>query len=306
MRSIVTNRNLVNQLQTRTRTSIFKKTNLGILILLSRSPFHTITSTTSTSSRSITTSSKPLFATPTSLPINFNSMTSNSTNSIPPSSAPSWKYTPEKIAATVAKTIATSQALLDSVVALKPEERTFESVYRVLGFREGVESKEAEPSLFLQYVSTDAEIRSASVEADKTIQDFSLSSITRKDVYKALLDAQTHTEKNGIKLNDEEKRLMERMLLDRTRAGLGLTEDKQTELLEINKKIMGLEVDFQTNCNAENGELLFTAEELDGVPQDTIEGYPKVGDKFKVTFKTPDIIPGKLFLAHFPVRRNFD
>lgn len=58
---------------------------------------------------------------------------------------------------------------------------------------------------------------------------------------------------------------------------------------------MSIEVDFQRHCNEENGSLLFTAEELDGVPKDTVASYPKETvdgvEKYKVTFKTPDIIP---------------
>lgn len=36
---------------------------------------------------------------------------------------------------------------------------------------------------------------------------------------------------------------------------------------------------------------LIIFQQLDGVPQVTIDGYEKEGDKYRVTFKTPDIIP---------------
>lgn len=84
---------------------------------------------------------------------------------------------------------------------------------------------------------------------------------------------------------------MDRMIRDRKRNGLGLEQSKQDELLKIKTKIMELEVDFQRTCNEEKGFLLFTEEELAGVPQAAVEGYPKEGDKYKVTFKTPDITP---------------
>lgn len=120
-------------------------------------------------------------------------------------------------------------------------------------------------------------------------QDFSLSAITRVDVYKALRAAEAHTKKNNVSLNPEEQRLLDRMILDRTRSGLGLPDDKREELLANQKKIMGLEVDFQKNCNEEKGFLLFTAGELDGVPD--IDGYAQQDGKYKVTHKTPDITP---------------
>ncbi len=81
------------------------------------------------------------------------------------------------------------------------------------------------------------------------------------------------------------------MIRDRKRNGLALEKSKRDELLKLQTKIMGLEVDFQRACNEEKGFLLFTEEELVGVPATAIEGYPKEGDKYKVTFKTPDIVP---------------
>jgi Zn-dependent oligopeptidase len=96
--------------------------------------------------------------------------------------------------------------------------------------------------LFLQYVSTNDAVRDASVEADKVAQEFELSSITRLDVYEALKDAEEHTKANNVKLNAEEQRLLERLLLDRTRNGLALEPEKREELLKLKTEIMQLEV----------------------------------------------------------------
>lgn len=89
----------------------------------------------------------------------------------------------------------------------------------------------------------------------------------------------------NIKLNDEEKRLLDRMIRDRTRHGLALEKAQREKLLEIKTKIMGLEVDFQNTCNSEKGFLLFTREELDGVPEAVLDGYPQEEDKYRVTYK---------------------
>ncbi|KAM0786272.1 hypothetical protein ACM66B_001752 [Microbotryomycetes sp. NB124-2] len=208
---------------------------------------------------------------------------------VPPVLPPKWVYTADDIRQTVDSSLRTTDDVLDSIGKLAPEECTFETVVRRLALRGGDQDKEIEPSLFMQYVSTDKDVRDASVAADKQAQDHGLSSLTRMDVYKALEAAKAHTEKNDIKLNPEEQRLLDRLLLDRTRAGLALPDDERNQLLEINKRIMSLEVDFQKNCNEEDGFLLLTADELDGVPD--IDGYTKEGDKYKATFKTPDIVP---------------
>lgn len=54
---------------------------------------------------------------------------------------------------------------------------------------------------------------------------------------------------------------------------------------------MVLEVDFAKACNEEKGFLLFTREELAGVPEDVVAGFPEQDGKLKVTHKTPDYVP---------------
>lgn len=44
-------------------------------------------------------------------------------------------------------------------------------------------------------------------------------------------------------------------------------------------------------------------QELDGVPAEVISGYPKEGDKYRVTYKTPDITP-VLCVPSFPHSLN--
>ncbi|KAI5478751.1 metallopeptidase MepB [Pseudohyphozyma bogoriensis] len=209
----------------------------------------------------------------------------------PPTAPPSWSYTPQHLTSTIESTISTTRALIDSIVALPKDERTFETVFRPLALREGEAARESEPALFLQYVSTEKEVRDASVEGDKQMQDFGLDTDSRIDLYTALLDAKEHTTSHNISLNAEEQRLMARMIRDRERNGLGLPEDKRTELLEVKKKINSLAIDFQRACNEEKGFLDLTQEELEGVPKSVMEGYEKTEKGYKVTYKTPDIIP---------------
>ncbi|KAK4705328.1 DNA-directed RNA polymerase III subunit RPC6, partial [Phenoliferia sp. Uapishka_3] len=212
----------------------------------------------------------------------------NSTDPTAPVQPPNWTYTPENVDAAVEGTIDKTKALLDAIVALPANQRTFDTVFRQLALREGEAAKESEPAIFLQYVSTDEAIRDRSVAGDKKIQDFDLESVTRIDVYEALLDAKKHTEENKVALNPEEQRLMDRMLRDRQRNGLALAPEKRDALLEV--------AHFPAYA-------YFGLQELDGVPEDVIGGFSKEGDKLKVTFKTQDIVP--LFkYANLPATRK--
>lgn len=184
-------------------------------------------------------------------------LTLDRTDPTPPTRPPVWSYTPSQIDSTIAASIETTRQLLTKIVALPTSERTFETVFRPLALREGNASKETEPALFLQYVSTEEAVRDRSVAADKELQvsvgcvlveldwslgaharliasqEFDLSNVTRLDVYEALLDAKKHTEDHNIALTKEEERLMVRMLRDRARNGLALAPEKREALLEV-------------------------------------------------------------------------
>lgn len=60
--------------------------------------------------------------------------------------------------------------LLDEIAALPKEQRNFDNVVRRMGLYDSEADKEAEPSLFLQYVSEDEAVRNASVDGDKKLQ----------------------------------------------------------------------------------------------------------------------------------------
>ncbi|POY73392.1 hypothetical protein BMF94_3730 [Rhodotorula taiwanensis] len=211
---------------------------------------------------------------------------------------PRWAdYTPEHIPALTNKTLAEFDTFLDQLVATPRGQRTFESIVEPLALRSAECDRTLEPALFLQYVSTEKDIRDASVEADKVVQAWSVDMVGREDVYEALLDAQKHVEGDAttVQLNPEQKRLLDRMVLERKRNGLGLDKENRTKFQELKKRIMALEVDFQRACNEEKGFMLFTKEELEGVPEDVISGFATVEEggatKYKVTHKTPDVSP---------------
>lgn len=139
----------------------------------------------------------------------------------------------------------------------------------------------------MQYVSTDETVRDASVELSKSSSEYGIIASMREDVFQALKNAEKNIDKSN--LSPEQKRLLEKELRDRKRAGLDLPKDKQELLMAKKKEISKLSVDFNRNCNEEKGKIEFTEEELEGVPKDVIEGFPKSEDgKRAMSFKTPD------------------
>ncbi|KAF8752972.1 Peptidase family M3 [Rhizoctonia solani] len=179
----------------------------------------------------------------------------------PPQAPLRWDHSPEDVMSFTKEAIENSRNMQDTVASLSESECSFGSVFLPLALAEAHLDATTEPLSFYQ---------------NKLVREFGIESSMRVDVYTALLNAR----KKGEKLTKEEQRLVDKMILDGKRAGLALPEDKRAELMKLKKELSV-------------GTVAFTREELNGVPEDVINGYTPVEgtDKLAVTFKTPDIFP---------------
>ena len=66
----------------------------------------------------------------------------------------------------------------------------------------------------------------------------------RLDVFNAKTAAQKNIESSGAKLTSEQKRLVDKMLLDGKRAGLALPEAQRNELTELKKLLSQTTLEF--------------------------------------------------------------
>lgn len=101
-----------------------------------------------------------------------------------------------------------------------------------------------EPLVFYQNVAESKELRDASNEAEILFRDYSVDAGMRLDIYQAKLAAQKNIKESGQKLTAEEERLVEKLVLDGTRDGLGLPEDERNQLLKLSKELSQLCVEF--------------------------------------------------------------
>jgi len=184
---------------------------------------------------------------------------------------------------------ASTQKVYDNVGAVLSNEVDEKNVLLQLAhndYKDGVERNMID---FLQHVSTDKEIRSASTEADKILSEFDVEMSMREDVFKNLLSLQ---EKNVV-TKSELKRYLDRLVKIGKRNGLHLSSDLQDEVKGIKKRISDLSIEFHKNCNEENTELLFSEDQLVGLPDDFMKSLTKTedGSKYKVSLKYPHYFP---------------
>ena len=191
-----------------------------------------------------------------------------------------------------------SKALQDGMVKdVQPGKAEFNNVLLPFARDDNMMSLETHIIGFYQAVSTDAKLRDASTEAEKLMDDFSIESSMREDIFK-LVDEAFKKQKDDQSLDSESRRLLEKDHKSYIRMGLGIPAGpKRDRFKAIKKRLSELSITFQKNLNEEQGGLWFARKELEGVPEDVLGGL-KEGEKgtenegkLWLTFKYPDLFP---------------
>ncbi|ROT43055.1 peptidase family M3 [Sodiomyces alkalinus F11] len=227
----------------------------------------------------------------------------------PPQAPPLFVGTNDSIAADAQKICDTTRSLLDKVVAeVSPEQATFQNVMAPIVEDENLSALQTRILGFYQYVAADADLRTASTEADKILDDFGIECAMREDVFK-LVDAAYSRRDKETELEPESLRLLEKDRKNYIKFGLGLPAGPQRDRFkEIKKRLSQIQIEFTRNLNEENGGVWLTPEELDGVPEDVLVGLEKGKDenegKLKLSFKYPDLFPTLKFAKNPETRRK--
>ncbi|KAG6380319.1 hypothetical protein JVT61DRAFT_8428 [Boletus reticuloceps] len=214
----------------------------------------------------------------------------------PPQLPPTWQHTVEDIERLTTEALAKDKKISDDIVQLPEDQLGFDNL--ALANTEATFDIAIEPLSFYQNVSTDKAIRDVSTKSEERARKYANQESMREDLYKVKVTAAANLRKTGAwdALSAEQKRLVDKMLLDGKRAGLGVESKEEREKLKrLKDDLSDACLKFTQNFNEENGRISFTREQLDGVPEDVISGYTQrtEGDNvlYEVTFRTPDIFP---------------
>jgi len=224
----------------------------------------------------------------------------------PPQAPPVFTGTPKSIIEDTKKMIEKSRSLENSIVAeVKAQDASFKNVMLPMALDENDIGLISHIMGFYQSVSTDQAVRDASTEAEELMDDFSIESSMREDVYKLVDAAVKHDEK----LDAESQRLLEKTHKDYIRHGLGIPAGpKRDRYKEIKKRLSQLCIIFSKNLNEEVGGIWFDPKELDGVPEDVmslfVKGEGENAGKVKMTFKYPDVFPTLKFAKNPATRKQ--
>ncbi|KAI9184208.1 metalloendopeptidase [Blastocladiella emersonii ATCC 22665] len=218
--------------------------------------------------------------------------------------------TPAQIKADTDKVIRLMTRVYNEIASLDPAECIFESVFQRMARLENRTKGESSALYFLQQVSPDKPTREASNEAARALSEFAIDAGARVDLYRA---AKAAVEKLGdqSQLDDEDRRLVEKIMQGYERQGLGLPDAKREELTAIRKRIADLARDFARNKAEDKTFVAVTRDELAGMPESYISSLALVeeGDakgSLKVTMSYPDTLPLLRKCTNAETRRKVD
>ena len=220
----------------------------------------------------------------------------------PPQAPPCFTATPSSVVEDTKKMLAESKKITDDIIAQVSEgDASFKNVVLPMAHDENQQGLEAHILGFYQSVSTSQDLRDASTEAEKLMDDFSIEASMREDVFK-LVDAALQRKDD---LDPESQRLLEKEHKSFVRNGLNIPAGpKRDRFKEIKKRLSQLGIVFSKNLNEEKGGLWFTAEELSGVPEDVLSLLKQENDKYWLTFKYPDLFPTLKYCTNVETRKK--
>jgi Zn-dependent oligopeptidase len=189
-----------------------------------------------------------------------------------------WENRPEEVEKNTDAAIRVANKALDVIGALDPKKVTFRNTIRAMDDLEFDLANVHNRMEVLKQAHPDAKVREAAVKGVDRFNEWQVGLDYRKDVYKTIRAFAA----TNPKLQGEDQRLFNEILRDYRRAGLDLPEDQQKEVENLRKELSKTETQFQVNINNADAPVLFTKEELEGVPQSVLDGYKKVGDQYEV------------------------
>jgi metallopeptidase MepB len=224
----------------------------------------------------------------------------------PPQLPPRFTATKDSLIEDTKRLIERSRNVQDRFVKeLTAETATFKNTLLPVAHDDNKMALETHIIGFYQAVSTEKELRDASTDAEKLLDDFGIESSMREDVFN-LVDA---VFKKGESLDPESKRLLEKDHKSYIRNGLGVPAGPQRDRFkEIKKRLSDISIQFQKALNEEAGGIWFTPEELDGVPEDLVsslkKGEGETEGKVWLTFKYPDLFPALKYANNADTRKR--
>lgn len=189
----------------------------------------------------------------------------------------------QDVPANVTAALKKADAGIAAILKVKPKDRNFWNTFASLDKISAQLDVDTSLTVFMQYVSTNAEERDSARAADEAVTNWAIALGKREDLYKALKAAAVVK----AKLSPEEQRLRDHWLRDFRRSGMGLDASKRKQLQGIEEQLNKLGIDFQRNIAEDESKVALAPDELKGVPAEVLKRIPMTNGIYLVGMDTP-------------------
>jgi thimet oligopeptidase len=196
---------------------------------------------------------------------------------------PVFESTPEAIESTTKGVIAEANQKLDALAAQDPAKATFESTVAALDVIAAPVTAAGSRIYLMKEIEPEAPMRDAATAQIQALQEWSVGVTYREDVYKAVKAfADAYEAGKRPRLEGEPLKLYQDTMRDFRRAGLHLDKPTRDKVEGLQKQLARVSTEFDRNISEARRELVFTAEELDGVRGDFLKTIRREDGKYAV------------------------
>ena len=182
-------------------------------------------------------------------------------------SLPRFEKTPAEIEAATRAAIAEANAKLDALAAQDPGKATFASTVAALDDILYPVTGAAYRISLMKETQPEAVMREAATAQFQALEEWSVGVTYREDVFKAVKAfADAYEAGQRPKLLGEDLKLYKDVMRDFRRAGLTLDKGTRDKVEALQKQLTRLATEFDRNIGEARQAVVFTGEELEGVP----------------------------------------
>ncbi|MEF8983635.1 MAG: M3 family metallopeptidase [Bacteroidales bacterium] len=187
------------------------------------------------------------------------------------------------------ETISYVEKIIREITDDKKEQRTYHNTLR--RFDDLInELERVHSSIFLMaYVHPGAEIREESLNSIKELSRLENRIKMDVELYQAIKDY-SQTEE-ATRLEEAAKKFLDDTIRDFEQNGLGLPEEKRTEIKKIQDEISELGIQFESNITAYQDSRIVGEKEMEGLPEDYKQARKTEDGNYKIDLTYPSYFP---------------
>ncbi len=203
------------------------------------------------------------------------------------------KLTPDDVVQACRRAMKSCDEAVAAIVATSEGERTFANTFVALETAADEIAQASGSYGFMAYVSADDALRETARDWEERLSKYAVELGFNEDLYGAIKQYALTPE--AAALGGEERRLVDRTLLDYKRNGFELPKDKRDHVKELMNRLVELGTEFRRAIDTWDDAIVATREQLAGMPDRWIDGLKTVDEdgvtKYRVSLDYPEIMP---------------